>query len=238
MNFATRLLTSILAALPALLVCGCAYDLGPIAGGPYVPGETHDDGHPATPEPEPTWPDPIDGAWIGAPAVSEDAAYVAFESDRVYDDADRNGTWDLFVTPRGGATYRVSLAADGGPADGASRNPSLSADGRFLAFDSDAKNLVASDTNASRDVFVRDLQEGTTVRASVRSDGTQVRGASHHPRLSADGRLVVFTSDARDLAPVVGVAHSKDVYVHDLATGETRRVSEPPTTGAFAPTAR
>ena len=79
------------------------------------------------------------------------------------------------------------------------RYPALSADGRIVAFQSDASNLVANDTNGAMDVFVHDRQSGTTERVSVNSSGAEKSGASDFPALSSDGRLVVFESTATNL---------------------------------------
>ena len=85
---------------------------------------------------------------------------------------DTNGLDDVFVRDvRAGTTERVSLAPGGGQADGDSWRPSLSADGRHVAFSSNATDLVPGDTNGRTDVFVRDLTTGATVRASVSNAG-------------------------------------------------------------------
>src|SRR5262245_50806621 len=93
-------------------------------------------------------------------------------------------------------TLRVSLTSSGGQSNGISNGPCLSAEGRYVAFYSDASNLVAGDTNAVRDVFVRDRWLGTTERVSVDSSGNQGNGLSGGSMISADGRWVVFHSDA------------------------------------------
>jgi len=119
---------------------------------------------------------------------------------------------------------RVSVASDDSQGNGESLGPALSADGRIVAFSSDAPNLVPGDTNAVRDIFVRDRTSGTTERISVASDGTQGNGESWYPAISADGRFVVFRSFASNLVPddTNGVY---DIFVHDRTTGETERVS-------------
>src|SRR5437016_61982 len=122
-------------------------------------------------------------------------------------------------------TERVSVAS-GGTTEGndTSLGSALSADGRFVAFDSAATNLVAGDTNGTTDVFVHDRQTGMTERVSVASDGTQGNNASSYPALSADGRFVAFDSDATNL--VAGDTNgATDVFVHDRQTGATERVS-------------
>src|SRR5207253_2716603 len=96
-------------------------------------------------------------------------------------------------------TVRVSVASDGTEGNDVSLGSALSADGRFVAFDSAATDLVAGDTNGTNDVFVHDRQTGITERVSVASDGTQGNKASSYPALSADGRFVAFDSDATNL---------------------------------------
>src|SRR5213078_1016671 len=111
-----------------------------------------------------------------------------------------NGATDVFVRDRQtGMTERVSVASDGTQANNASSYPVLSADGRFVAFDSAATDLVAGDTNGVSDVFVHDRQTGTTERVSVASDGTEGNAASAGATLSADGRFVAFHSAATNL---------------------------------------
>src|SRR5205823_2841891 len=121
-------------------------------------------------------------------------------------------------------TVRVSVASGGTEGDDASLGSALSADGRFVAFDSAATDLVAGDTNGATDVFVHDRQTGMTERVSVASDGTQANNVSSYPALSADGRFVAFQSDATNL--VAGDTNgATDVFVHDRQTGATERVS-------------
>src|SRR5204862_3467613 len=122
-----------------------------------------------------------------------------------------------------GTTERVSVASGGTGGNDASLGSALSADGRFVAFQSDATTLVAGDTNGATDVFVRDRQTGMTARVSVASDGTQANNVSSYSALSADGRFVAFQSDATNL--VVDDTNGKtDVFVHDRQTGTTERV--------------
>ncbi len=106
------------------------------------------------------------------------------------------------------ATSRVSVASEGTQGNGGAHGDSVSADGRFVAFGSDASNLVADDTNGVSDVFVRDTCARaptgcmpSTVRVSVASDGTQGNGNSSGGALSADGRFVVFVSLSDNLVP-------------------------------------
>src|SRR5438445_9017048 len=121
-------------------------------------------------------------------------------------------------------TVRVSVASGGTEGDDASLGSALSADGRFVAFDSAATDLVAGDTNGVSDVFVHDRQTGTTERVSVASGGAQGNGNSGgffaFPALSAAGRFVAFQSAATNL--VAGDTNgTTDVFVHDRQTGAT-----------------
>ena len=122
------------------------------------------------------------------------------------------------------STERVSLDSAGAQGDVSSFSPSISDDGRYVAFRSAATNLVAGDTNGVDDVFVRDRDSGVTVRVSVASDGTQADGQSDDAAISADGRHVVFVSRATNLV-ASDTNGARDAFVHDLDTGITERVS-------------
>ncbi|MCC5954062.1 MAG: S-layer homology domain-containing protein [Acidimicrobiia bacterium] len=162
----------------------------------------------------------------GMPALSADGRYVAFFSEASnLVPGDTNETGDVFVHDRStGTTERVSIATDGTEANDASGSPSISADGRFVAFTSEATNLVPGDTNNATDIFVRDRIAGTTQRVSVSSNGDQANSGSLNPSISADGRYVAYASFATNLVPgdTNGVA---DIFVRDLTTGATERVS-------------
>jgi Tol biopolymer transport system component len=122
------------------------------------------------------------------------------------------------------ALRRVSVATDGTPGNNRSSYPSISADGRYVAFSSDASNLVSGDTNDTADIFVNDLQTGTTKLISVASDGTPGNTYSYRPSISADGRYVAFSSDASNL--VSGDTNdTADIFVNDLQTGITKLIS-------------
>src|SRR5206468_11535137 len=130
---------------------------------------------------------------------------------------------------------RVSVAPAGPQRNASGAGPALSADGRFVAFQSDATNLVAGDTNGATDVFVHDRQTGTTERVSVASDGTQGNGPSAGPALSADGGLVAFHGTATNL--VAGDANGAyDVFVHDRAVSTTTTSTTQPATTSTSST--
>jgi len=162
-----------------------------------------------------------------APAISADGRFVAFSSAASNLVAgDTNGLDDIFVRDRqASTTTRVSVAPAAVQANGGSTTPSVSGEGRYVAFLSDATNLVAGDTNANRDVFVFDRQAGTTTRASVSSAGVEANVGSATPVISADGRFVAFTTFADNLVPE-DLNESSDVFVRDLQAGTTTRVSE------------
>jgi hypothetical protein len=98
------------------------------------------------------------------------------------------------------------------------------ADGRYVAFDSAADNLVPGDTNGARDVFVKDTVTGAISRVSTDSAGGQGNGGSYAPSASADGRYVAFYSDASNLDPY-DFNGAFDVFVKDTANAVTSRVS-------------
>ena len=160
------------------------------------------------------------------PSISAEGQCVAFSSDASnLVVSDTNGVSDIFVHNRQtGVTERVSVASDGTQADDNSAYPSISADGRYVAFASDASNLVAGDTNGTSDIFIHDLHTGTTERVSVDSDGSEADGVSNCASISADGRCIAFHSAASNLV-ANDTNHGSDVFVHDRQTGITEMVS-------------
>ena len=126
-----------------------------------------------------------------------------------------------------GPAHRVSTGLAGEAPDCISVDPTLSADGRFVVFQSYASNLVAGDTNGVADVFVHDCVTGATTRVSVGPHGRESNGYSGEPAISADGRVIAFRSDATNLVAgdTNGVA---DVFVHERVTGRTYKVSTCP----------
>lgn len=118
----------------------------------------------------------------------------------------------------------ISLSSTGEPGNGDSSSPSISADGRWIAFASDATNLVPNDTNGVTDIFVHDRQTGETTRVSVSTNGEQANGKSTFPAISGNGRYLAFQSDAANLVPT-DTNGLPDIFVHDRLTGETKRAS-------------
>jgi dipeptidyl aminopeptidase/acylaminoacyl peptidase len=124
-------------------------------------------------------------------------------------------------------TVLVSLSTAGVKGDAESGYSSVAAsfDGSSIAFTSSATNLVANDTNARTDIFVRDMAQATTTRISVATGGAQSMGTCTETAITADGRFVVFTSDATDLVPQPMAPLHARIYVHDRLTGETTLAS-------------
>jgi Tol biopolymer transport system component len=160
------------------------------------------------------------------PVLSADGrrvAFVSFASNLV--PGDHNGTADVFVYDREAESLAlVSCAADGTPGNGAAGDPSVSANGRYIAFESSADNLVAGDSNGSRDIFRRDTQTGEVLRVSVATGGGEADGSSGDPSISADGSLVAFHSLATNL--VAGDLNAKgDIFAHNAINDETELIS-------------
>jgi len=160
------------------------------------------------------------------PVISADGRCVAFYSVATnLAVGDTNGHGEIFVHDRmSGATTRVSVDSSGSQANSDSSYPSISADGRYVAFYSTASNLVAGDTNGWHDVFVHDRMSGATTRVSVSSSGAQGDSISYTSSISADGRYVAFLSFASNLV-ANDTNGGYDAFVHDRTSGVTTRVS-------------
>lgn len=156
-------------------------------------------------------------------------AFESVASNLVPDDT--NAAPDIFLHDRqAGTTVRVSVSSSGAQANSSSAYPEISADGRFITFESVASNLVPGDTNgadaayAGKDVFVHDRSTGETSRLSVSSSGAQGDDKSYRPYISGDGRFVIFGSEATNL--VAGdVNGEEDVFIHDRRDGSTALAS-------------
>lgn len=169
---------------------------------------------------------PAWGRPYGGGQLSHDGRWLVYASaaDNLVDD-DHNALPDIYLRDlERQRVIRVNVGRGGAEADGDSESPSVSADGRRVAFQSFARNLVEGDSNQRSDVFVADLAAGWLRRVSLGSAGLQGNGHSALARISADGRRVVYTSAADNL--VAGDANQhNDVFVHDLAGGDTVLVS-------------
>jgi TolB protein len=168
---------------------------------------------------------PANGSTYGN-AMSPDGRYLALASDATnLVPGDTNDATDVFIRDRArNTTSRLSLSGGGRQADAGSRHVSLSADGRYVAFTSDATNLVPGDTNGNSDVFVRDRDRNGTERMSLSGVAAQAVGDSYDTSLSSDGRYVAFTSDAANLVPGDTNGNS-DVFVRDRRSRAITRAS-------------
>ncbi len=164
---------------------------------------------------------------LAGASISASGRYVTFESvASTLVPGDVLGTSDIFVRDRwAGTTTRLSVATDGTPANNISTNPVISWNGRYVAYNSYATNLVPGDTNGDYDVFVRDRLADTTTRINLSSTGAQANGRSMGGlAISATGRYVAFTSEASNLVPG-DTNNVSDGFVRDRLTGTTTRTS-------------
>jgi Tol biopolymer transport system component len=165
-------------------------------------------------------------AYSREPAISANGRYLAFRaaaSSLVTGDA--NGVDDIFLRDVDlSTTVLVSVSSAGVQSDKDSRSAALSANGRYVVFESDGTNLVDGDTNGTTDIFLRDTEGSTTTRISVASDGGNANGISTKPSISADGRFITYQSSANNI--VAGDTENMiDVFVYDRQTGTTSRIS-------------
>lgn len=160
------------------------------------------------------------------PSLSLDGmtlAFTSFATNLVPNDT--NALPDIFVKNLAtGQLERVSVGANGVEANGPSRSPRVSADGNWIAFESDATNLVAGDTNGYTDVFLYDRQNHRTTRVSIAGNGMQVNLPCSNPAVSADGRYTAFLTMAGNLV-ANDTNNYLDVYVHDRLLRQTVRAS-------------
>ena len=165
------------------------------------------------------------GNSVSAPAISGNGRFVAFVSDSSnLVSGDANNLPDVFVRDlQANTTNRVSVSASGGGTD-SFEVPAISANGRFVAFESGVSSLVPGDANNASDIFVRDLQGNVTNRVSLSTTGSEANGGSFSPAISASGRFVVFESAASNLVPGDG-NNSRDIFVRDLSANTTVLVS-------------
>ena len=160
-------------------------------------------------------------------SISDNGQFVVFRgtSNNLVAN-DTNNVADTFVKDmNSGVIVRVSTGAGGEQANGESDyRATISGNGRYVAFESKANNLVAGDTNGISDVFVKDLQTRGIVRVNTTADGMQANAQGYAPVLSADGRYVAFYSHASNL--VAGDTNGvSDVFLKDLQTGQMTRIS-------------
>ncbi len=161
---------------------------------------------------------------LATTSISSNGLYVAFasEADNLVPN-DTNNCRDIFVRDLlNGTNILVSVATNGYSGDGVSSDPAISSDGRYVAFSSRADNLVPGDTNKAIDVFVRDLQLGTTTLVSVNTNGIGSGNSdSYTAAVSAGGRFVLFRSKATNLVPGQLAPSSENLFVRDLQSAAT-----------------
>jgi hypothetical protein len=157
--------------------------------------------------------------------VSADGRYVVFQSEASNLVAnDFNNRYDIFRRDLAtGTTELVSVGISGSSAIGLGLSPAVSGDGRYVVWSSDAADLILGDSNATWDVFLRDMQSGVTTRLSLDGNGAQVSLRSDQPRITPDGRFVTFESDADLIA--ADSNGLKDCYRLDRNTGQLELVS-------------
>jgi hypothetical protein len=168
---------------------------------------------------------PVQGDLVsGAPSLSQTGRFVSFSSDATnLVRGDVNGVADVFVRDvRLRTTELVSIASDGTRANGASRNSSISEDGRFVAFETEAANLFTADTDGKTDIVVRDRKLGTTTVVSVDDAENPITDATVQPVISGNGNVVAFVQlasmDTFCCAPL-------GPFVRDRANGTTRKMA-------------
>lgn len=157
--------------------------------------------------------------------INDNGNYLAFESMASNLVAgDTNGLKDIFLRDRqAGTTKRINVGTNGAQANGTSVLNSISDDGRYISYTSQASNLVSADTNGLSDIFIYDRQTGTTERINIGTNGIQANGSSSASALSGDGRYVVYESEASNL--VAGDTNDKkDIFIYDRQTKITERV--------------
>ncbi len=163
---------------------------------------------------------------IRDPSISADSRFIAFSSkaDNLVP-GDTNGIEDIFVFDRNSNVIeRVSMANDGSQESNFSFQPSISADGRFVAFGSYAENFVPGDTNDTSDIFVYDRQQHSIQCVTLGINGAIGNSDSFYPSISADGRYVVYSSSASNL--VTGDTNGKgDTFIFDTVRKTTERVT-------------
>lgn len=159
------------------------------------------------------------------PFVSASGRWVVFQADAPLAPDDDNELADVYLHDRKqGTTVRVSVDSAGAQVEGDSLGASVSANGRYVVFESTAPDLVENDLNGDNDIFLRDTKLGTTVRLSVNAAGEEGDNASTQAMISGNGRYVVFASAATNLDDEDG-AGNMDVFLRDLKLGTIQRVT-------------
>ncbi|HEV2756770.1 MAG TPA: PKD domain-containing protein [Actinomycetota bacterium] len=157
-------------------------------------------------------------------SISSDGRYVAFESRAILVAYDYNNDWDVFVRDRwAGTTTSVSLTPSGTTGNLGSYFPSMTPDGRFVAFHAWSSDLVPGDVNGQPDIFLRDRSTGQTSLVSVTSGGGQSDNISDLPTITSDGRYIAFRSLSTTF--IAGGSSGSHIFVKDRVTGALTRAS-------------
>jgi Tol biopolymer transport system component len=173
-----------------------------------------------------TWDQLLPGNFSGSYYVLAKIDALDAATETVENDLTQNGNnlWNdvagtrIAIQPSTFPTIYLASTASGSSGNGYSDNPSLTADGRYTAYASDANNLVLSDTNGVRDVFIFDNLTSTVRRLNRSQQGAEANGASNTPALSGNGRYVAFSSEATNL--ILGDVNGfTDIFVVDTLTG-------------------
>jgi Tol biopolymer transport system component len=180
------------------------------------------------------WASNASNGYNDNPSISSDGRYTAFVSDATnLVTGDSNGMRDIFVYDAQTATIRrLNLSQQGAQANAHSQNPAISGDGRYVAFSSDATNVVLGDVNGFSDIFVADRITGTITLDSVSSAGVQANGSNFKPALSQDGRYLVFESSATNLVTPNTAVGVTNIYLRDRQTNTTTLISQSSTSVA------
>jgi Tol biopolymer transport system component len=164
-------------------------------------------------------------SFAAAPSMTSDGRYVVFASRATFVTGNSAGTSQIYVSDRQtGALELVSVNPSGNPGNAGSFNPTISADGRWVAFTSNAWDLVPGDTNGFSDIFVRDRVNGATELLHVGLGGTQGNDQMYSPVISTDGTCVAFQSAATNLT-ASGTVSSFQIFVYDRQAAATTLVS-------------
>lgn len=162
-------------------------------------------------------------------ASSQDGRYIAFQSasTNLTTPSTTGSSYQIFIRDRlTSTTTLVSQSASGSQGNSYSQSPRISADGRYVVFESNASNLVGSDTNSTLDTFIRDTALGTTTRVSTSSSGSQANAGSQSADVSADGKYVVFESYATNLVSSPTVSSGGHIYLKNMTTGAVQLISQ------------
>jgi PKD repeat protein/Tol biopolymer transport system component len=167
-----------------------------------------------------------DGNSINA-SISQDGRYVVFDSIAAnLVTNDNNSTWDIYLRDRlNQVTIRLTTSSSGGDSDGASIDPVISDDGTTIVFSSSATNLVEDDANHVADIFRFDVLNNDLLRITASQENNEGNNDSDAPDISADGRYIVYESNATNLTLDEDNNGVTDVFIYDSQTGETERVS-------------